>query len=53
MSKEQMINEIFYKKSVKLLKILLQRGIISDDEYIKIDNLNQITFSPQLAEVYA
>ena len=52
MSEEQMINEICYKKSVKLLQILLLRGIISDDEYVKIDKLNRITFSPELAKVY-
>lgn len=52
MTKEQSINEIQYKMSQKMLKILLRRGIINDMEYAQIDKLNMQTFSPSLAKVY-
>ncbi|WP_195838076.1 SHOCT domain-containing protein [Tissierella pigra] len=53
MTKEQLIKEVEYKMSLKLLNILLARGIITEDEYVKIDELNRQTFSPELSEVYA
>lgn len=52
MTKEQSIKEVEYKMALKLLKILLSRGIITDEEYVEIDELNRQTFSPQLAKVY-
>jgi len=52
MTKEQTAKEVEYKMALKLLKILLCRGIITDEEYAKIDDLNRQTFSPQLAKVY-
>ena len=36
----------------KMLKILLYKGIVTEVEYEKIDDLNIQTFSPQLAKVY-
>ncbi len=44
--------EIEYKRSIKMLKILLRRGIIDDVEYAQIDALNRESFSPHLKEVY-
>jgi len=52
LTKEESINEIQYKMSQKMLKILLRRGIINDMEYAQIDKLNMQTFSPSLAKVY-
>lgn len=52
MTKEQSVKEVEYKMSLKLLKILLSRGIITEEEYEKIDELNCQTFSPELKEVY-
>lgn len=52
MTKEQSSKEVEYKMAVKLLKILLCRGIITDEEYVEIDELNRQTFSPELREVY-
>lgn len=52
MTKEQSIKEVEYKMALKLLKILLSRGIITDEEYVEIDELNRQTFSPELREVY-
>ncbi|WP_326907094.1 SHOCT domain-containing protein [Sedimentibacter sp. MB31-C6] len=52
MTKEQSSMEVEYKMSLKLLNILLNRGVITEEEYIKIDELNRQTFSPELSEVY-
>ena len=52
MTKEQSVKEVEYKMALKLLKILLCRGIITDEEYIEIDELNRQTFSPELSKVY-
>lgn len=52
MTKEQSSMEVEYKMSLKLLNILLNRGVITEEEYIKIDELNRQTFSPELSQVY-
>lgn len=52
MTKEQSSKEVEYKMALKLLKILLCRGIITDKEFEEIDELNRLTFSPELAKVY-
>lgn len=52
MSESQLANEVNYKITLKLLNILIRRGLISTLEYEKIDHLNRQTFSPELAEVY-
>ena len=52
MTKAQSSRAVEYKMSLKLLNILLNRGIITEDEYVKIDELNRQTFSPELSEVY-
>ena len=53
MTKEQSVREIEYKMALKLLNILLNRGIITEEELKRIDELNRQTFSPELSEVYA
>lgn len=52
MTKEQSNAEVQYKMALKMLDILLRRGIVTEDEYEKIDKLNRQSFSPQLAGVY-
>jgi len=52
MTKEQSKSEVQYKMAQKMLDILMRRGILSDEEYKKIDDLNRQSFSPQLAKVY-
>lgn len=53
MSKTQEANEVQYKLAIKLLNILLRKGIITPAEYKKIDDLNRQTFTPELSQVYA
>jgi len=53
MSKNQAANEVKYKVAVKLLDIMLRNGFISPAECKKIDELNRLTFTPELSEVYA
>lgn len=53
MTKEQSVREIEYKMALKLLNILINRGIITEEEFKRIDELNRQTFSPELSEVYA
>lgn len=52
MTKEQSKGEVQYKMAQKMLTILLRKGIVTEEEYTKIDNLNRLSFSPQLAKVY-
>ena len=49
MSNEQMINEVDYVMSVKIIKKMLESGQISPDEFRKIDMLNRESFKPKLA----
>lgn len=53
MSRIQEVNEVKYKVTLKLLDIMMRNGIISSDEYRKIDNLNRLTFMPELSKIYA
>ena len=52
MTKEQSQCEVQYKMAQKMLDILLRRGIVTEEERKKIDELNHQSFSPQLAKVY-
>ena len=52
MTKKQSKCEVQYKMAQKMLGILLRRGLVSEEEYKKIDDLNRQSFSPQLAKVY-
>jgi predicted transcriptional regulator len=53
MTKEQCKCEIQYKMALKMLNVLLRRGVVTEEEYRKIDSLNRQSFSPQLARLYA
>ena len=49
MSQEQLKREFDYIQAEKLLRKMLQKGLIT--EFNKIDALNRQTFSPFLAEI--
>jgi len=53
MSQEQFQNELNYSLSVKIIQKMLDKGIITADEFHKIDALNRISFSPYLAGIMA
>lgn len=50
-SDEQMRKDYSYYKAQKLLKAMLENGLISIDEFNKISEKNRQTFSPYLAEI--
>ena len=52
MTPEQSEREVMYKMSLKLLTILKRKDIITESQYAQIDELNRISFSPQLAKLY-
>ena len=52
MSQEQQLQREFdYIQAEKLLRKMLQKGLITEVEFNKIDALNRETFSPFLAEI--
>jgi len=51
MSQEQFQNELYYSLSLKILQKMLDSGLITPDEFHKIDRLNRISFSPKLAPI--
>lgn len=50
-SQEQLQREFDYFMAEKLLKKMLNQGLITEVEFKKIDRLNRQTFSPILAEI--
>ena len=50
-SQEQLQHEFDYIQAEKLLKKMLDKGLITADELDKITALNRQTFSPFLAEI--
>lgn len=53
MERSRETREAHYKLACKLLKLMVTGGILTQEEYQKIDALNRETFSPELAKVYA
>jgi len=51
MSQEQLQREFDYIQAEKLLRKMLQKGLITEVEFNKIDALNRQAFSPFLAEI--
>lgn len=51
MSQKQFQNELNYILSLKILQKMLDKGLITLDEFHKIDKLNRLSFSPKLAPV--
>ncbi|HGP0319169.1 MULTISPECIES: SHOCT domain-containing protein [Bacillales] len=50
-SQEQLQCEFDYIQAEKLLRKMLEKGLITEVEFNKIDALNRQTFSPFLAEI--
>nr|WP_041707035.1 SHOCT domain-containing protein [Ruminiclostridium cellulolyticum] len=50
-SQEQLQREFDYIQAEKLLRRMLEKGLITEIEFHKIDALNRQTFSPFLAEI--
>lgn len=48
---EQLSCDYKYFKAQKMLKAMLEKGLISADEFNKITEKNRKTFSPYLAEI--
>ncbi len=53
MSQEQLQREYDYILAQKMVKAMLENGLITEDEFHKITLLNRKTFSPSLAELMA
>ena len=51
MSQEQFQNELNYSLSVKIIQKMLDKGLITVDEFKKIDRLNMESFRPKLAQL--
>lgn len=52
MSQEQILNEVKYKTALHMLNTMLEAGMLTLSEYRRIDEINRISFSPDLAGVY-
>jgi len=52
MTNEQMQREMMYSISKYLIGKMKKDGLITEEEYREIDDLNLERFLPQLAEVY-
>ncbi|MBD7911045.1 hypothetical protein FC976_15240 [Clostridium sporogenes] len=50
-SQEQLQREFDYIQAEKLLRKMLEKGLITEIEFHKIDALNRETFSPMLAQI--
>lgn len=50
-TEEQLKGEFNYSQADKVLKKMLEKGLINEVEFNKIDDLNRETFSPILAKI--
>jgi hypothetical protein len=53
MPPEELQGELDYWRSKKILQKMLDKGLITPDEFHKIDELNRRSFSPKLAQLMA
>lgn len=51
MTEEQMRKDYYYYLAQKIIKLMLDKGLITDDEFHRIMKLNQQSFSPNLVEI--
>lgn len=51
MTEEQMRKDYYYYLAQKIIKSMLDKGLITDDEWGKITEKNRQTFSPYLVEI--
>jgi hypothetical protein len=52
-TQEDLQKEVDYWQSRKILKKMLEVGLISDEEFAQIDKLNLKTFLPMYAQIMA
>lgn len=51
MTEEQMRKDYYYYLAQKIIKLMLEKGLITDDEFNRIMKLNRQSFSPNLVEI--
>lgn len=51
MTEEQMRKDYYYYLAQRIVKLMLDKGLITDDEFKKITEKNRQTFSPYLVEI--
>lgn len=51
MTEEQMRKDYYYYLAQKIIKSMLDKGLITDDEFNRIMKLNRQSFSPNLVEI--
>lgn len=51
MTEEQMRKDYYYCLAQKIIKTMLDKGLITDNEFKKITEKNRQIFSPYLAEI--
>lgn len=51
MTEEQMRKDYYYYLAQKIIKSMLDKGLITDDEFSRIMKLNRQSFSPNLVEI--
>jgi len=52
-TQEEIQREVDYWRAYKILQKMLKAGLISEEEFDKIDKLNLKTFSPMYAQLMA
>ena len=52
-TQEELQREVDYWRAYKVLQKMLKAGLISEEEFDKIDKLNRKTFSPMYAQLMA
>jgi uncharacterized protein HemY len=50
-TQEEIQREVDYWRAYKILQRMLKAGLISEEEFDKIDKLNRNTFSPMYAQL--
>lgn len=51
MTEEQMRKDYYYCLAQRIIRLMLDKGLITDDEFNKITEKNRQTFSPYLVEI--
>lgn len=52
MQHQQIGNEVKYKAAQLFLEALVEKGLLTGEEYQRADQLNRQLYQPQWAEVY-
>lgn len=49
---ERIRNDLDYQRAQRIARCMLDTGLISDDEFNKLCDINRKTFSPLFVEIY-